>query len=327
MNPKLFVIIPYYQSEKGVLARALRSIVAQKDAPAFEVLIIDDESPVSASEELKQFDTTPFPIRVIRQTNGGPANARNRGLDELPKDTTYVAFLDSDDEWTEDHIARAIMALEQGYDFYFADLFHIGRDVSAFKRGGRVKPENYQEIIPGSEIYRYSGDMFDQTLRGNIIGTPTVVYRFKKMPTLRFRKEFVYAGEDYLFWMSITQLTDKFVFSTKVECRCGKGVNVFSGSGWGTEKSMIRVHQEMKYRKAVNKLFKLNEIQRSENNRVIKGYRHTFIRDILNRLSHRRSLDFNAVKQQLKLDPQTYIFFLPISFSILTESLFNRKQS
>lgn len=327
MNPKLFVIIPYYQQEQGVLARALHSVFAQKNAPAFEVLVIDDESPIPAEDELKQFDVTPFPVRIIRQTNGGPANARNRGLDELPEDTTYVAFLDSDDEWLEDHIARAIMALEQGYDFYFADLFHIGRDVSAFQRSGRVKPENFQEIIPGTLLHRYSGDMFDQTLRGNIIGTPTVVYRFEKMPTLRFRKEFVYAGEDYLFWMSITQLTDKFAFSSKVECKCGKGVNVFSGSGWGTEKSMIRVHQEMKYRKAVNKLFKLNEIQKTENNRVIKGYRHTFVRDVLNRLSHKRSLDFHAVKQQFKLDPQTYLFFLPITLNILLESVFSKKQS
>ena len=325
MKSKVVVIIPYYQKEPGILARALRSVFSQRDVQHLEVLVIDDESPIPAADELKQFgSTTPFPVRVIRQSNGGPANARNRGLDELANDTTYVAFLDSDDEWVEDHIARALTALEQGYDFYFADLYHIGRDVSAFKRGGRVKPENYHEIIPGSGLHRYAGDMFDQTLRGNIIGTPTVVYRFQKMPQLRFKKEFVYAGEDYLFWMSITQLTDKFVFSSKVGCKCGKGVNVFSGSGWGTEKSMIRVHHEMKYRKAVNKLFKLNDIQATENNRVIKGYRRTFVRDILNRLSHRRALDFKAVKEQMKLDPQTYLFFIPITFSILIESLFHK---
>ena len=44
----------------------------------------------------------PHSVQVIVQPNGGPGSARNTGLDSAPPDTRYIAFLDSDDEWTPD---------------------------------------------------------------------------------------------------------------------------------------------------------------------------------------------------------------------------------
>ena len=43
-------------------------------------------------------------IRSIRQDNGGPAAARNRGLSEASAD--YVAFLDADDLWHPEKLER-----------------------------------------------------------------------------------------------------------------------------------------------------------------------------------------------------------------------------
>ena len=327
MESKISIVIPYYQREPGILSKALDSIFKQKSGWNIEVVVVDDESPVPAEEELRIFSSScSYPVRVVHQANGGPAAARNRGLNELSADTKFVAFLDSDDQWADNHIERAVKALQCGYDFYFADLYHLGQTVGAFSRRGRIRPEEYPEVLPETGLHEYRGDMFDQILRGNIIGTPTVVYRFEKFQKLRFREEFVYAGEDYLFWMSLAKLTDKFVFSSRIECTCGKGVNVFSGSGWGTERSMIRLHYEMKYRKAVKSLFPLNEQQTRENDGVIKGYRQTFVRDILSRLSNQRLLDYQALRLQLRLDPQTFLFFLPIAIGIVIESAMGRKQ-
>ena len=83
---------------------------------------------------------------------------------------------------------------------------------------------------------------------------------------------------------------------------------------------MIRLHYEMKYRKAVKSLFPLNEQQARENDGVIKGYRQTFVRDILSRLSNRRLLDYQALRLQLRLDPQTFLLFLPIAIGIVIDS-------
>ena len=86
--------------------------------------------------------------------------------------------------------------------------------------------------------------MFDQILRGNAIGTSTVVYRHHKLPAVRFREEFVYAGEDCLFWLELSRFTELVVFFDQYECNYGPGVNVFVESGRGTEKLLIRNYHE-----------------------------------------------------------------------------------
>lgn len=71
----------------------------------------------------------------------------------------------------------------------------------------------------------------------------------------------MYAGEDYLFWPELSTKTSKISFASLFECTYGAGVNIFAGSGWGAEKSLVRQHYEMKYKKALPRLFKLNDAQ------------------------------------------------------------------
>src|SRR6476646_7203616 len=114
---RVAVIIPYFQRRSGILRKALRSILDQQGAPGLHVIVVDDSSPVSALEETSDTAHSPdFELRIIRQENRGPAAARNRGLDEVPRDIDYVAFLDSDDEWSPAHLRNAARALGHGFD-------------------------------------------------------------------------------------------------------------------------------------------------------------------------------------------------------------------
>jgi len=64
-----------------------------------------------------------MPVRYLRQSNAGGAAARNLGVE--CSTTEWIAFLDSDDEWTPDHLAtlrRAIEATEGAADLYFTDV-------------------------------------------------------------------------------------------------------------------------------------------------------------------------------------------------------------
>lgn len=318
MQPKISVVIPYYQREPGILRKAVVSAIRQTGVGPMEIIVVDDSSPVPARNELRELITTnSSQIRIVEQANAGPAAARNTGLANVSDDTEYVAFLDSDDEWMDEHLHSALLALGQGYDFYFADHFQLNQSVSAFKRAGRIQVEEHQLLNDATHLYRYIGDMFDQILRGNVIGTSTVVYRYHKLSTVRFREEFVYAGEDYLFWLELSRLTELVVFSDQCECTCGPGVNVFAGSGWGTEKSLIRTHHEIKYRKAVAKLFPLNAEQARHNRTILRGLRRHFIADILHRLRHRKPVDRAILAKQLRIDPATYWMFVPTALSIL----------
>lgn len=302
------VIIPYYQRTPGILAKALASIAAQHNCPLpVHVIVVDDASPAPAAAEIAPNETPPYTLQVIVQPNGGPGAARNAGLDNAPKETKYIAFLDSDDEWTPDHLARAVAALHSGFDFFFADLYQLGQTTSAFLRAGRIQTSEHP-LIPNvpSGLHAYQGDMLDQIIRGNLIGTPTVVYDFLRFSKQRFRVEFTNAGEDYLFWMEMVQNHAKIAFSSQPEVLCGKGVNVYSGAGWGSEQHLLRVHNELKYRKTTAKIFALTADQHLHLQTSIRALRVAFFRDLLHRLTHRQKLPFKLLAAHFALDPLTY---------------------
>ena len=133
---KLAVIIPYFQREPGILRRALVSILGQ-ELPAdtvVDVVVVDDASPIPASGETAGLDFSgPLSLTVIKQANGGVAAARNTGLHQVTDDTTYIAFLDSDDIWHPTHLRAGLQALENGRDLYFCDNRRDGHFASSFQ--------------------------------------------------------------------------------------------------------------------------------------------------------------------------------------------------
>ena len=93
-NPPYFsVVIPLYNKERYI-KRTLESVLDQTFTD-FEILVVDDGSTDKSYEII---DSIKDPrIRLIRQENGGPSKARNRGIKEAKGE--FIAFLDADDEW------------------------------------------------------------------------------------------------------------------------------------------------------------------------------------------------------------------------------------
>lgn len=304
----LTVVIPYYQKRSGILARALASINAQESCGMpVHVIVVDDASPVPAQAEVDGLGDLSFSIEVIRQENTGPGGARNAGLDHALPATRYLAFLDSDDEWDSCHLRRAVAALSAGYGFYFSNHYHLGQTVGAFERAGRLDLSLHVELPEvGPGIYAYRDDLLDQIIRGNIIGTSTVVYDFQRLPERRFRVEFANAGEDYLFWMELASSGIQVVFSVHCEVRYGHGVNIYSGSGWGTEQHLLRIHNELKYRKTTARLYPLTTYQKAHLTHCIEDLRVSFARDLLHRLTHRKCLPLSTLWAHLQLDPLSF---------------------
>lgn len=262
-DAEITVVIPYFQRQRGILARALRSVMAQDGDLQVRIVIVDDESPVSALSELESLGApTRFPVKVILRPNGGPGAARNSALDTLGAEARYVAYLDSDDEWSPKHLLNAKSALEAGFDVYFADLMQLNADVSAFNRRHRLLISEHPVITDAPFLHEYVGDMFTQIISGNVIGTSTVVYRFDRFRDVRFRPEFRTAGEDYLFWMDLATTGARFAFSEQVEAVYGTGVNVYSGVQWGSIELLWRTHYEIGFRTFSLSHYHLDEAQR-----------------------------------------------------------------
>ena len=303
---KIAVVIPYYQREPGILRRALNSVCAQVGLEALSVFVVDDASPVPAVAELESIDLPEWvKVTVLQRSNGGPGAARNTALDALGADIRYVAFLDSDDEWTQRHLFNAVSALETGADVYFADLLQLGADVSAFSRAGQMVSSRYPGIpgLPG--VREFTGDMFDQILSGNVIGTSTVVYRYDRLQKVRFQPEFRTAGEDYLFWMDLAVAGAAFVFSEDVEAVYGRGVNVYAGVSWGSVEHLWRVYYEARYRIRTQETYALTDVQLALIERKRRSLRRDFAASMLHRLARLRGVPIDLLLKQFAAEPRT----------------------
>ncbi len=319
MNIRTAVVIPYYQKIEGVLRKCITSAIGQKDFENYEIIIVDDVSPVTPESELQDLIAEhPGIIRIIKQEkNMKQGRARNRALDELRPETEYVAFLDSDDEWTEDHLSNAIYALDKGYDFYFSDHYQLHQTISAFDRSKRINLEDHPLLEGTTWLREFGVDMFTQIIVGNILGQSTIVYRVKKFPHLRYPIDFTITGEEYLFWMDLARATDKTVFSTKCECRYGEGLNVYSATLWGHERAIEKIYDDMRYRKQIKERYELNAVQEKELDRRISGLRQSCVEEVLHRLSHGMSINKQEIINFIKMDPQILVLFIPIAISSL----------
>ncbi|MBV8605265.1 MAG: glycosyltransferase family 2 protein [Pelomonas sp.] len=298
------VVIPFFQRQPGVLARALRSVAAQQGcALPLRVVVVDDASPVRARDELASAPRG-LEIQLIEQANAGPGGARNTALAALGADVDYVAYLDSDDEWSVDHLANACCALERGFDVYFANHLQLGAEVAAFERGGRLDLARHPALeAPAGPLHAFGGDMVEQIVCGNVIGTSTVVYRRAGRAGQRFRTEYRRAGEDYLFWLELASGGARFAFSTAIEARYGRGVNIFAGVEWGSPAFLERTVDELRYRRTTLAEFACSAAAAAEARAAIERLRLAHAGGLLHVLRHEPGAAPRALCRYLHVDP------------------------
>jgi glycosyltransferase involved in cell wall biosynthesis len=106
-RPAVSVIIPAFRASRDI-ADALASVFAQTFAD-FEVVLVDDGSPDAAELEAA---IAPFRSRIqfITQPNLGAGAARNTAI--RASTGRFLAFLDADDRWLPDFLARQVALLE-----------------------------------------------------------------------------------------------------------------------------------------------------------------------------------------------------------------------
>jgi succinoglycan biosynthesis protein ExoW len=240
------VVVPYFQRERGILARAVTSALAQQGVPTPRVIVIDDGSPINAEDELRDLlERHPRHLVVLRQKNAGPAAARNHGIKYARRDSHYIAFLDSDDVWEPTHLAMAMRALEAGFDFYFSNA--ILRDGATTIFVLRAFPsETCRPIDTEAGIFAYGGDLLERILTGCPILTPAVVYRTSTIP-LTFRTDLRTAGEDHYFWLEVAGRTKKIAFGTTPTVRLGYGVNISLSPEWGSPERLLQIYYNQTY--------------------------------------------------------------------------------
>lgn len=100
------VIVPAY-NVAHCLKLCLDSVFAQS-CPPNEIIVIDDGSEDDTAGVARNYGDA---VRYERQANRGPSAARNRGIALATQ--PYVAFLDADDFWRPEFLAKCTTFLDQ----------------------------------------------------------------------------------------------------------------------------------------------------------------------------------------------------------------------
>jgi glycosyltransferase involved in cell wall biosynthesis len=187
-NPVVSVVIPTFNRAK-VVGRAVNSVLNQSFRD-FECIVVDDGSTDETESVLREFTNK---IKVIKTENRGVSAARNLGAKLA--EGKYIAFLDSDDEWKKEKLAKQISFMKESG-------LRISQTDETWVRNGKFvnKPNKY---------IRPCGDIFYNCLEICAV-TPSSVLMEKEL-------FFEYGGfdesfpvcEDYDLWLRIS-LKEKF---------------------------------------------------------------------------------------------------------------------
>jgi glycosyltransferase involved in cell wall biosynthesis len=105
-NGLVSVIIPTY-NRGSIISKCIESVLAQT-YQNIEIIVVDDGSTDDTGAKLREYGSR---IRIVTQTNAGPAVARNRGI-EVSRGQ-IIAFQDSDDLWKPAKLQRQVSLLDK----------------------------------------------------------------------------------------------------------------------------------------------------------------------------------------------------------------------
>jgi len=175
------VVIPTY-NRAAFCEEAVRSVLGQT-IPPLEIIVVDDGSTDDTRRRLAS-----LPITYLRQANRGPAAARNRGIDTAGGE--YIAFLDSDDMWQPEKLARQYHStITAGYAISYTDEIWIYRG----------RPINQRR-----KHRKYGGWIFPRCLPLCIISPSSVMIHHSVFNRYGRWNEALWMCEDYELWLRLT---------------------------------------------------------------------------------------------------------------------------
>ncbi|PPS45541.1 glycosyltransferase family 2 protein [Chroococcidiopsis sp. TS-821] len=178
---KVSVIIPIYQVEKYI-EKTINSVLAQT-YQNFEVIVVDDGSRDRSREICQQFADAR--VKIITQENGGPSKALNTGIRYAQGE--YLAFLDGDDLWLPEKLAKHIAHLESSVDV------GVSFSPSAFI-------DDTGQLLGSYQKPKLKNITVSDLLCSNPLGNgSSAVFRRETLEAIKFQDEFANSSESCYF--------------------------------------------------------------------------------------------------------------------------------
>nr|WP_314543888.1 glycosyltransferase family 2 protein [uncultured Massilia sp.] len=217
MNTDVSVIIPVFNGE-AFIGKAIASVLRQTH-PATEIIVVNDGSTDGTAQALAPFAGK---IRVIHTPNRGVSSARNSGF--AASTCSLIAFLDADDEWIEDKLARQIGQLAQ---YPRAALCCCNYLVEG---GSADKVHAHFALVAqhtGSRREDWMRDPLAALVQGNFVGTTsTVLVKRGLLNTVGLFNSRYRQGEDYDLWIRCALVTEFVVMGEILLKKTGHAGNL-----------------------------------------------------------------------------------------------------
>ena len=136
--PKVSIVTPAWNRE-DLIVEAIKSVKSQT-YKNWEMLIVDDGSTDNTIKNIVKLQKNDPRIKLIKQNHGGVCRARNSALEVAVGE--YVAFLDSDNQWTPRFLATTVASLED-------QTFEAGYSAIQMENNGQVR---YRTTQPNPKL-------------------------------------------------------------------------------------------------------------------------------------------------------------------------------
>ena len=189
---RVSVVIPVYNRAR-VLLRTLQSVLEQTYPPDKLVVVDDgsDDNTAGAAEQWLGSRQCPFQWQVLRKEHSTAAETRELGYAEVTGQE-YVAFLDSDDQWPADFLARTVATMDR-----HPDAVAITADRQATRLNGKTHNLDSSSIAVNPTVFLYKNDA---GIASSTLFRVTAIERAG-----RWRSE-LESGEDFTLFLEIAQL-------------------------------------------------------------------------------------------------------------------------
>ncbi|MFK3736193.1 glycosyltransferase family 2 protein [Massilia sp. TN1-12] len=223
MNTDVSVIIPVFNGE-AFIGRAIDSVLRQTH-PATEIIVVNDGSTDGTAQALARFGDR---IRAIHTPNRGVSSARNAGF--AASTCSLVAFLDADDEWHDDKLARQVDALARHPRSALCCCDYVVQDGAA--PHAQHQPQAQAHF---SRVATRTGTLPDDWMRdplaalvqGNFVGTTsTVLVKRALLNTVGLFHSRYKQAEDYDLWIRCALVTEFTVMSEVLLKKIGHDGNL-----------------------------------------------------------------------------------------------------
>jgi glycosyltransferase involved in cell wall biosynthesis len=191
-QPSVSVIMPCYNAG-AFLESAVQSVLQQDYTGPVELLVVDDGSTDESVQIASRFEG----VKVLSQSNQGPAAARNLALDHATGQ--YVAFLDADDLWLPGSLRARIDVLE--HDPEVAAVFANFSRWTPGNLAGETDLEVPDELPASLQDGIASGWLYPEILIDPIVHIITIVARREVFASVGRFDVALRLGEDYDFWI------------------------------------------------------------------------------------------------------------------------------